>query len=86
MLHGMGLETGVDLEALILAGQVAERIIGRKLPGKVHQAGLRGRAPERCARKSHERAALQSRGRRGGQARADVPRARGLRPLGPGRG
>ena len=40
MLHGMGLETGVDLEALILAGQVAERIIGRKLPGKVHQAGL----------------------------------------------
>jgi hydroxymethylglutaryl-CoA lyase len=40
MLHGMGLETGVDLDALILAGQVAERIIGRKLPGKVHQAGL----------------------------------------------
>jgi hydroxymethylglutaryl-CoA lyase len=40
MLHGMGLETGIDLEALILAGQVAERIIGRKLPGKVHQAGL----------------------------------------------
>jgi len=40
MLHGMGLETGVDLEALILAGQVAERIIGRTLPGKVHQAGL----------------------------------------------
>jgi hydroxymethylglutaryl-CoA lyase len=40
MLHGMGLDTGIDLEALILAGQVAERIIGRKLPGKVHQAGL----------------------------------------------
>jgi hydroxymethylglutaryl-CoA lyase len=40
MLHGMGLETGVDLEALIVAGQVAERVVGRKLPGKVHQAGL----------------------------------------------
>jgi hydroxymethylglutaryl-CoA lyase len=40
MLHGMGLETGVDLEALIAAGQVAERVVGRKLPGKVHQAGM----------------------------------------------
>ena len=40
MLHGMGLETGVDLDALVAAGQVAERIVGRKLPGKVHQAGL----------------------------------------------
>lgn len=40
MLHGMGLETGVDLEALIRAGQVAERVVGRPLPGKVHQAGL----------------------------------------------
>jgi hydroxymethylglutaryl-CoA lyase len=40
MLHGMGLDTGVDLEALILAGEVAERIVGRKLPGKVHQAGV----------------------------------------------
>lgn len=40
MLHGMGLETGIDLEALIAAGHVAERIVGRKLPGKVHQAGI----------------------------------------------
>jgi hydroxymethylglutaryl-CoA lyase len=40
MLDGMGLETGVDLEALVAAGQVAERVVGRKLPGKVHQAGL----------------------------------------------
>jgi len=39
-LHGMGLDTGVDLEALIRAGEVAERIVGRKLPGKVHQAGM----------------------------------------------
>jgi hydroxymethylglutaryl-CoA lyase len=40
MLHGMGIQTGVDLEKLIDAGRVAERIIGRALPGKVHQAGL----------------------------------------------
>jgi hydroxymethylglutaryl-CoA lyase len=40
MLHGMGLETGIDLEALIEAGRVAEGVVGRRLPGKVHQAGL----------------------------------------------
>jgi hydroxymethylglutaryl-CoA lyase len=39
-LHGMGIETGIDLPALIQAGEVAERVVGRKLPGKVHQAGL----------------------------------------------
>jgi hydroxymethylglutaryl-CoA lyase len=40
MLHGMGIETGIDLEKLIEAGRVAESVIGRRLPGKVHQAGL----------------------------------------------
>jgi hydroxymethylglutaryl-CoA lyase len=40
LLHGMGLETGIDLPALIQAGEIAERVVGRKLPGKVHQAGL----------------------------------------------
>jgi hydroxymethylglutaryl-CoA lyase len=39
MLHGMGIETGVDLERLIEAGRIAEKLIGRRLPGKVHQAG-----------------------------------------------
>jgi hydroxymethylglutaryl-CoA lyase len=39
MLEGMGIRTGVDLEKLVEAGRVAERIIGRPLPGKVHQAG-----------------------------------------------
>jgi len=41
MLHGMGVETGVDLDRLIDAGKVAESVIGRRLPGKVHQAGAR---------------------------------------------
>jgi hydroxymethylglutaryl-CoA lyase len=40
MLHGMGIETGIDLGALLAAGNLAELLIGRKLPGKVHQAGL----------------------------------------------
>jgi hydroxymethylglutaryl-CoA lyase len=41
MLHGMGVKTGVDLERLWEAGKVAESIVGRLLPGKVHQAGVR---------------------------------------------
>ena len=39
MLHGMGVATGVDLDKLIEAGNVAEQVIGRPLPGKVHKAG-----------------------------------------------
>jgi hydroxymethylglutaryl-CoA lyase len=41
MLEGMGIATGVDLNALIEAGRVAESVVGRRLPGKVHQAGPR---------------------------------------------
>lgn len=41
MLQGMGVETGVDLDKLIEAGRVAETVVGRRLPGKVHQAGPR---------------------------------------------
>ncbi len=39
MLEGMGVKTGVDLDRLIEAGRVAETLVGRALPGKVHQAG-----------------------------------------------
>jgi hydroxymethylglutaryl-CoA lyase len=41
MLHGMGVKTGVDLDRLVEAGKVAQSIVGRSLPGKVHQAGVR---------------------------------------------
>jgi hydroxymethylglutaryl-CoA lyase len=41
LLHGMGVQTGVDLERLVEAGRVAESVVGRALPGKVHQAGVR---------------------------------------------
>jgi hydroxymethylglutaryl-CoA lyase len=40
MLDGMEIETGVHLPTLVEAGRVAERIVGRPLPGKVHQAGV----------------------------------------------
>jgi hydroxymethylglutaryl-CoA lyase len=41
MLHGMGIETGVNLDRLVEAGRAAESVVGRPLPGKVHQAGVR---------------------------------------------
>jgi isopropylmalate/homocitrate/citramalate synthase len=40
MCHEMGIETGIDLPSLIEAAQLAERIIGRPLSGKVMHAGL----------------------------------------------
>ncbi|HEU4535865.1 MAG TPA: hypothetical protein VFS00_17190, partial [Polyangiaceae bacterium] len=30
-----------DLDRLVEAGRVAEALLGRRLPGKVHQAGVR---------------------------------------------
>ncbi len=39
MLDGMGVSTGVALEPLVAAGTLAAQLLGRKLPGKVHQAG-----------------------------------------------
>jgi isopropylmalate/homocitrate/citramalate synthase len=39
MCHEMGIETGVDLELLIEAARLAERIIGRTLSGHVMRSG-----------------------------------------------
>lgn len=50
MLHGMGVATGIDLDKLIEAGNVAEQIIGHPLPGKVHRAG-----PFRLRSTSHKK-------------------------------
>jgi hydroxymethylglutaryl-CoA lyase len=51
MLRGMGYETNVDFEKLIAAGELAERVVGRKLPGKALQAelGARERSRSRTA-------------------------------------
>jgi hydroxymethylglutaryl-CoA lyase len=43
MLDDMGIETGVDLEALLEAARLAERIVGRELPSGVLRAGPRSR-------------------------------------------
>lgn len=38
MLHGMGVETGIDLDRLADAGALAQRLLGRKLSGRALQA------------------------------------------------
>jgi hydroxymethylglutaryl-CoA lyase len=43
MVEDMGVETGIDLEALIDAAATAERIVGRTLPSQVLRAGPRTR-------------------------------------------
>jgi hydroxymethylglutaryl-CoA lyase len=43
MLHDMGMDTGIDLDALIEAAALAERIVGRTLPSGVLRAGPRTR-------------------------------------------
>jgi isopropylmalate/homocitrate/citramalate synthase len=40
MCQEMGIETGIDLPALLEAAQLAERVIGRPLSGKSMHAGL----------------------------------------------
>lgn len=39
LLHGMGYETGIDLDALIDCAQWLSERLGKELPGKVHKAG-----------------------------------------------
>lgn len=34
LLHGMGIETGIDLDKLVDAGLIARELLGRKLPGR----------------------------------------------------
>jgi hydroxymethylglutaryl-CoA lyase len=41
MLQDMGIDTGIDLEALIEAARLAEHLVGRQLPSGVLRAGPR---------------------------------------------
>ncbi|SCL15920.1 hydroxymethylglutaryl-CoA lyase [Micromonospora inyonensis] len=43
MLHDMGVETGIDLDALLEVAELAERLVGRQLPSGVLRAGPRSR-------------------------------------------
>jgi len=38
-LHAMGVETGIDLERLLVAARRVEQIVGRPLPGQILKAG-----------------------------------------------
>ena len=40
MFHGMGVETGIQMDKLVEAGELAQQLIGRKLAGKFLQAAL----------------------------------------------
>jgi isopropylmalate/homocitrate/citramalate synthase len=39
LFHGEGLETGIDLDALIGVAEWLEEVLGRPLPGRVYRAG-----------------------------------------------
>jgi hydroxymethylglutaryl-CoA lyase len=52
MFHGMGVETGINMDKLVEAGELAQQLIGRKLAGKFLQAAL----GEREKRASRQRA------------------------------
>jgi len=39
LLHGMGHDTGIDLDALIRIAEWLEGVLGRQLPGQVYRAG-----------------------------------------------
>jgi hydroxymethylglutaryl-CoA lyase len=43
MLADMGIDTGVDLDALVAAAHLAQDLVGRDLPGQVMRAGPRSR-------------------------------------------
>jgi len=43
MLHDMGIDTGIDLDALIRVAELAEELLGRTLPSGVLRAGPRTR-------------------------------------------
>jgi isopropylmalate/homocitrate/citramalate synthase len=40
LLHGEGVETGIDLDALIGVAAWLEDVLGRELPGQVYRAGV----------------------------------------------
>jgi len=46
MLHEMGIETGIDLEALIGCARLLEELLERELPGQVMKAGICGHLTE----------------------------------------
>ena len=44
-LEREGVETGVDLDALVRVAEWLEGVLGRRLPGRVYRAGARWTTP-----------------------------------------
>jgi hydroxymethylglutaryl-CoA lyase len=40
MLHGLGVETGIDLDKLVEAGALAQKLLDKQLPGRYLKAAL----------------------------------------------
>ncbi len=40
LLHGLGIETGIDLDKLVDAGRLAQSLVGHSLPGRYLKAAL----------------------------------------------
>ncbi|WP_342373890.1 hydroxymethylglutaryl-CoA lyase [Myxococcus stipitatus] len=51
MFHGMGVDTGIHLDRLVEAGEIAQELIGRKLAGKYLQAAL-GEREKKASRRA----------------------------------
>jgi hydroxymethylglutaryl-CoA lyase len=49
MLHDMGIDTGIDLDALVACARLAQDIVGRELPSALLHAGPRLRQAESVA-------------------------------------
>lgn len=54
MCQEMGIDTGIDLEALIDCGMLAEKVVGHPLPGSVKQGGSLGALRRRLAAVGHK--------------------------------
>jgi hydroxymethylglutaryl-CoA lyase len=50
MLHGLKIATGIQMEKLVEAGEIAQELIGRRLPGKYLQAALGERERKKTRR------------------------------------
>lgn len=48
LLHGIGCDTGIDLDRLVDAGSFAQELLGKKLPGRYLNASL-GKRKKGCA-------------------------------------
>ena len=51
LLHGEGVETGIDLDALIGVSEWLEGVLGRALPGQVYRAGASADLAFRASRR-----------------------------------